>query len=200
MLAFIVALFFIKFIHEQFEFSQINRLSYWLIPLFCGYQFIRTFRWSPVNGGWVLLILGLSLLIGTYQARHTIVRQEETGTQYFKDATGQEIPIYKKVITAQGGRHYLYGWAAVLILQIVIEVIYLHEELSVGLVFKEAYTEVLADVMTFYRFTGARPTSWIIWALVALSSLSYTVMLAHRSPLAQRALFGRQKYHQITPN
>ncbi|GEO69148.1 hypothetical protein [Levilactobacillus acidifarinae] len=198
MVAFIVALFFIKFIRDQFEFSSINRLSYWIIPIFCCYQFIRTFRWSPLNGGLTLLILLLALAIGRYQARHTRVRLEKTGSQYFRDTLGHEVPIYKKVITAQGGRQYLYGWLAVLIIQLVLEATYLHEVLTPGKVFEEATTEVLADVLTFYRLTGASHGSWILWALTAFSSLAYTLLLARKSPLAKQALFGERKYVSVT--
>lgn len=39
----VVAVIFIIFIKDQFEFSAIGWLSYWFIPIFCLYQFMRTF-------------------------------------------------------------------------------------------------------------------------------------------------------------
>lgn len=196
----IVAIVFIKFIKDQFEFSAIRWISYWFIPIFCLYQFARTFTWSPLN---VLLTVGLVLvayLVGHYQTAHTQVRLEETGSQYFRDANGQEVPIYRKVVTAQGGRHYLYGWLIILVLQIVIEGTYLHEVLTVDHVFEATYKEVLADVLIFYRFSGGRHSSWILWGLTAFSSLSYTLLLAHKSPLANRVLFGKKKYQHVAEN
>lgn len=196
----VIAIVFVKFIKDQFEFSAITWISYWFIPIFCLYQFVRTFVWSPINVALTIGLIIVSVLVGHYQTAHTQVRLEETGSQYFRDANGQEVPIYKKVITAQGGRHYLYGWFVILVLQILIEGTYLHQVLTMDHVFEETYKEILADVMIFYRFTGARHSSWILWGLTAFSSLSYTLLLAHKSPLANRVLFGKKKYRHISAN
>lgn len=196
----VVAVVFIIFIKDQFEFSAIGRLSYWFIPIFCLYQFMRTFVWSPLNVAITVGLIIVSALVGHYQTAHTQVRLEETGNRYFRDATGREVPVYKKVVTAQGGRHYLYGWLVILALQLVIEGTYLHEAVSVDHLFVEAYKEVVADVLIFYRFTGARHSSWILWGLTAFSSLSYTLFLAHKSPLAKMVLFGQKKYKAVAAN
>lgn len=194
----VVAVIFIIFIKDQFEFSAIGWLSYWFIPIFCLYQFMRTFVWSPLNAVITVGLIIVATLVGHYQTAHTKIRLEETGNRYFRDANGQEVPVYKKVVTAQGGRHYLYGWLMILGLQLVIEGLYLHELTSIDHLFEAAYKEVAADVLIFYRLTGARHSSWILWGLTAFSSLSYTLFLAHKSPMAKMVLFGKKTYKHIS--
>jgi hypothetical protein len=72
--------------------------------------------------------------------------------------------------------------------------------LTVDHVFEATYKEVLSDVLIFYRFSGGRHSSWILWGLTAFSSLSYTLLLAHKSPLANRVLFGKKKYQHVAEN
>ena len=200
MTAFIIALIIYHFIHEQFEFSTLSRLSYWIIPIFALFQFFRTFTWSGLN----LIVLAAIILvggwIGHYQADHTQIRLEETATTYFRDAQQNEVPIYKKVVTAQGGKHYLYGWLMTIGAQLVIEGAYLHENLTAGKVWEEFFKEILADVMTFYRFSSSgQHTSWSLWALTGFTSLAYTLWLTRKSPAAKRTLFGETKYRRVTP-
>ncbi|MFC6181241.1 hypothetical protein [Lactiplantibacillus daowaiensis] len=188
----------IYFIHDQFEFSAIKRFSYWIIPIFTCYEFVTTFKWSTLNGLLLSGIVVFAYFVSRYQAMHTRIRLEETATTYFHDAAGQEVPIYRKVVTAQGGRHYLYGWLMVIGMQLLIEATYLHEHLTAHRVWTAFFEEIMADVLSFYRFASADShTSWIIWALTAATSLGYTLWLAHRSPAARRTLFNQMAFTRV---
>lgn len=195
----LIVLILLHFFHEQFEFSSINRLGYWIIPILTGYEFLQSFSWSWLNASLLVGILGFASLVSWYQAKHTKIRLEETATTYFRDDQQHEVPIYRKDVTAQGGRYYLYGWLVVIVVQLLIEALYLHENLTPHKVWEDFFEEVMADVFSFYRFTRAgAPTSWILWALTASTSLGYTLWLARRSPAARRTLFGHTKYRRVT--
>lgn len=194
----IIILILLHFFHEQFEFSSITRLGYWIIPIFTCYEFLKTFKWSPLNGSLLVGILIFASFVSRYQAQHTRIRLEETATTYFRNDHNQEVPIYQKVVTAQGGRHYLYGWLMVIGMQLLIEAVYLHENITAHKVWEDFFEEVMADVFSFYRFTMASDhTSGIIWALTAATSLGYTLWLAERSPAARRTLFGQTKFKRV---
>lgn len=195
----LIILIIVHFVKDQFDFSAVTRLGYWIIPIFTLYQFIRTFAWSTLNVVTLAIIVIFASWVGRYQARHTRIQLEETATTYFRDAQQHEVPIYRKVVTAQGGRHYLYGWLMTLGAQFVIELTYLHEHLTLSKIGAEFFTEVLADLMSFYRFTGAaRHTSWTLWALTGATSLAYTLWLTRKSPAVKRTLFGETKYRRVT--
>lgn len=199
MTALLIIILIFYFLHEQFEFSRITRISYWFIPIATFYQFFRTFVWSPLNNIVFVGIMIAASLIGHYQAAHTRIRLEETATTYFRDAQQNEVPIYRKVITAQGGASYLYGWLMTLVLQFLVELVYLHEHLTVTKIGKEFFDEVLADLFSAFRFSdNVHNTSWTLWALTGGTSLAYTLWLAHRSPAAKRTLFGETKYRRVT--
>jgi len=199
MTALLIVILIFHFLHEQFQFSRITRIGYWFIPIFTFYQFFRTFVWSPLNAIIFVGILIAASLIGYYQAQHTRIQLEETATTYFRDAQQNEVPIYRKVITAQGGTSYLYGWLMTLVLQFIIEVAYLHEHLTVAKIGAEFFDEVLADLFSVFRFSNnVHNTSWTLWILIGGTSLAYTLWLAHRSPAARRTLFGETKYRRVT--
>lgn len=194
---FITALILLYFIHDQFEFSAISRISYWIIPIFTFYQFFNTFVMNTNNLLIVFCLIIFAIAIGYYQAVHTKIRIEETSNTFFRDTNGNEVPIYRKVITAQGGRHYLYGWLIVLGVQLLIEVIYLHEKLTPTKIWDVFFEEVVADLFSFSRFVGSSHTSWIIWALTSFTSFGYTIWIAKLSPTARRKLFKQDKYVRI---
>jgi len=195
---FITAIVVIYFIYDQFEFSSITRISYWIIPIFTLYQFFETIKWNKTNDIIVALLVIFSIVVGHYQAARTKIRMEETSTTFFRDQNDNEVPIYRKVITAQGGRHYLYGWLVVLAVQIFLEVIYLHESLSPVRIWDVFVEEVMADLFSFSRFLGENHTSWIVWALTSFTSLSYTLWLEEMSPMARRKLFNKDKFVRIS--
>lgn len=194
---FVTALILIYFIYDQFEFSSISRLSFWIIPALTLYQFFQTVKWTQVN---ILIIIGLiifSIGVGYYQAHNTAIRLEETSSTFFRDTEGKEVPIYRKVVTAQGGRQYLYGWLAVLIVQILLEAVYLHERLTPIKIWDVFLEEVMADIFSFSRFVGKAHTSWIIWALTSFTSLSYSIWVAKMYPLARQKLLNKDKFVRI---
>lgn len=194
---FVTALIVIYFIYDQFEFSSISRVSFWIIPGLTLYQFFNTIKWSSLNIVIIVALLLFAAAIGYYQASYTKIRLEETSNTFFRDQNGQEVPIYKKVVSAQGGRHYLYGWLIVLLVQIFIEALYLHEIITPLKIWDVFLEEVMADLFSFSRFVGSSHTSWIIWALTSFTSFSYTFWIAHMSPLAQQKLFKKDKFVRI---
>lgn len=76
MLALLIIFIIYHFIHEQFEFSRITRLNYWIIPVIMLYQFIRTFTWSITNGLVLAGILVFATVVGYFQASHTQLKIE----------------------------------------------------------------------------------------------------------------------------
>ncbi|GEO78428.1 hypothetical protein FD29_GL001109 [Companilactobacillus mindensis DSM 14500] len=194
---FVTALILIYFIYDQFEFSSISRISFWIIPILTMYQFFNTVKWSKVNLVIILILILFAIAVGYYQADHTKIRLEETSSTFFRDQNGQEVPIYRKVVTAQGGRHYLYGWLIILIVQILLEVVYLHEKFIPLKIWDVFVEEVIADIFSFTRFVGSEHTSWIIWALISFTSFSYTLWIAQMSPIARRKLFKQDKFVRV---
>lgn len=194
---FVTALIIIYFIYDQFEFSSISRISFWIIPGITLYQFFNTFKVTTVNLFIVLALIIFAIAIGYYQAIHTKIRLEETSSTFFRDTKGNEVPIYRKVITAQGGRHYLYGWLMVLAVQIIIEAVYLKVSLTPIKIWDIFLEEVMADLFSFTRFVGSAHTSWIIWALTSFTSFGYTIWIARLSPLARRKLFNKDKFVRV---
>ena len=161
------------------------------------YQFFNTVKWSKVNLVIILILILFAIAVGYYQADHTKIRLEETSSTFFRDQNGQEVPIYRKVVTAQGGRYYLYGWLIILIVQILLEVVYLHEKFTPLKIWDVFVEEVIADIFSFTRFVGSEHTSWIIWALISFTSFSYTLWIAQMSPIARRKLFKQDKFVRV---
>lgn len=194
---FFTAIILIYFIYDQFEFSSISRISFWIIPALAFYQFFNTVKWTGINLLIIFLLALFAIAIGYYQASYTKIRLEETSNTFFRDQSGNEVPIYRKVITAQGGRHYLYGWLIVLVVQILLEVVYLHEQLTPIKIWDVFIEEVMADLFSFTRFVGSNHTSWIIWALTSFTSFSYTFWIAKMSPLARQKLLNKNKFVRV---
>lgn len=212
MLALLIIFIIYHFIHEQFEFSRITRLNYWIIPVIMLYQFIRTFTWSITNGLVLAGILVFATVVGYFQASHTQLKIEPTiqhhsadaqsttvvkTSSHQKAATGQPTTNRATTVSAQGGRSYLLGWVLTLGAQLVIEWVYLHEELSWATINNEFLKEVFADLSSIYRFSeSGRHTSWTLWALTGATSLAYTLWLAHRSPAVRQAVFRTRTHHR----
>jgi len=180
----------IYFIVDQFEYSLVHRFTFWVLPLFTCYLFAKTFIWSPLNLVLVVAIAIFAALVSRFQANATQVRQEKRVRYYFENAQHQEVPVYRRVVTSQGGRRYLAGWLLVIVVQVIIEVTYLNKALTAHHVWEIVWEEIVADLLTVYRFAVAgRHTSWIIWALLGFTSLGYTLWLSRRSPEVHDAIF-----------
>ena len=79
----------------------------------------------------------------------------------------------------------------VIIAQVIIEATYLHETITTHKIWEVVWEEVLADLLTPYRFvTSGAHTSWILWALTGFTSLGYTLWLSHQFPKVRQAVFG----------
>lgn len=180
----------IYFVIDQFEYSLVHRFSFWLLPLFTCYLFMKTFVYSPLNLGLAVALAIFAAAVSYFQAAATQIRQEKRIQLYFENDQHEEVPVYRRVVTSQGGRRYLEGWLLVLLVQIIIEVTYLNKALSVHNVWEIVWTEIIGDLLTTYRFaTASSHTSWILWALMGFTSLGYTLWLSRRSPEVHEAIF-----------
>ena len=186
----LVVAIMIYFIRDQFEYSPVHRVTFLLVPLFTCYMFMKAFGWTLLKGGILVLLMLFAAWISHYQAKTTQIREEHRPVSYFQDATGHEVPIYLKRVTSQGGHGYLRGWIMVIIAQIIIEATYLHETMSTHKIWEVVWDEVLADLLTPYRFvTSSAHTSWILWALTGFTSLGYTLWLSHQFPKVSQVVF-----------
>ena len=160
-------LLLIYFIRGQFGFERPKRWRYWLIPIFSLIMFGVTFKYSGIN---VIIALGMLILgtvIGMYQGQFATIRP-------IKKANLEDR------VEVRGGLHYLIGWALILAIQVVAEAILKHEELAIAAVSKEAFQGVIEELFPLRRILGGG--WWVLWALSASSSLSYTLTLGRRSP------------------
>lgn len=180
----------IYFIKEQYNFSDVKKLNFLFIPLFSLFQFLKQMDFSKSSYVlWLGMITLVSLGIGYYQAKHSKVIQEKRITSYFKDANGQEVPIYRKIVQSSGGTHYLIGWLLIFVFQLLMETLLFHKVITVSSSSKEILDEIIKDIFSVYRVYDTEKTSWYVWALYGISSLSYTYFLGKNSPEFKEKIF-----------
>ncbi|MHC5228761.1 hypothetical protein ACYSNW_10825 [Enterococcus sp. LJL99] len=184
----LVMLFFVYFIREQFEYNEVTRWNYVLIPIFTIGSLIMKFEWTVQSIVELLIIMGIGGIISYFQAKYTQVRLETKEISYFKDTEGIEHPIYKKMVTAKGGIVYLCGWTLILVVQFLIELLVEHVAIDKNLIFSEIIKEAAREVLSSLRI-GDENTGWSIWALIASTSGGYTYFLAKKSSDFHKAVF-----------
>ncbi|MEG0255078.1 MAG: hypothetical protein RR554_11880 [Vagococcus sp.] len=173
----------IYFIKEQYNFSDVRRLNFLFIPLFSLFQFLKQMNFNQgIYVLWLGIITVVSLAIGYYQANHSKVIQEKRVVSYFTDQEGREVPIYRKVVQSSGGTHYLFGWLLIFVFQLLMESFLFHKAITVSGSSKEILDEIIKDIFSVYRVYDTEKTSWYVWALYGISSLSYTYFLGKKSP------------------
>lgn len=190
----------IYFIKEQFEFSNVTKLTYFFIPLFSLYQFLTLFSYSNLNIVFLFIILLTSVFVGHFQASHSIVKIENIPIYYYQDTKGNEKEIYKKTVKVKGGRNYLLGWLIIFSIQLILQYLVNHRGLSASEIGHELYEDILKDVLIIFRLADARSKTdaWYIWAMYGTSSLAYTHFLAAKSPSVHAALFRSKEKHPFT--
>lgn len=184
---------FVYFIFDQFEYNPVGRLSYVIIPIFCLINFLTTFTWRPLAFLSLLAIMIIGVGLGWYQARYAQIRLVNQPRAYFKDSQGVEQPIYRKVVKVRGGQHYLIGWLIALLVQFGLQILANHHLLSEREIFAQAKAEILADIMSVFRFASQGHTAWYLWSLTGIISATYTLRLAHRSPNIRQIVLGRHE-------
>lgn len=184
----LIFLFFVYFIREQFEYNEVTRWNYVVIPVFAIGSLVMEFEWTIRSIIELLVIMAIGIIISYFQAKYTEVRPENKEMSYFKDTEGIEQPIYKKIVTAKGGIVYLCGWALILVVQILIELLVEHIVIDKNLIFSEIIREATREVISALRI-GDENTSWSIWALIAATSGGYTHFLAKKSNDFHKAVF-----------
>lgn len=177
----VVVLVIIYFIREQFSFGTVGRLEYIIIPIFALYQFLAVFKATQMDFVLLAIIAIISILISRFQANGSRVRIEKVATYWIDNDQGEQ-PIYKKQVTSQGGRRYLLGWGAIVLIQIILELFFGHEVLNGGQIWGEVFKEIISDMFAWVRLGDAGQGSWYIWALTGISSASYTYWMARKSP------------------
>lgn len=183
----------IYYIKEQYSFSDVKRWTFLFIPLFSLYQFLRELSLGNVNNVLGLVLIALvSCGIGFYQAKYSKVKEENRVVSYFKDNEGQEVPIYKKIVKSYGGTHYLIGWLFICLFQLGIEAFLFNQKVTLSTSFNEILDEIVKDIFSVYRIYDLKRTSWYVWALYGLSSLSYTYFLSKKSPEFKGKVFKKR--------
>lgn len=182
------------FIWEQFSFGPIKKINYFFLPLFSIVQFCRHFTFSNFNGVILLVIVVASIVVGYFQAKYSTIREEKIPTYYYKDKAAQEKAIYKKQLCIKGGAKYVLGWVIIFALQIVLQVIITSSHISSQAILGSFMDELLSDLLFVYRLydLNESKSTWYVWALYGVSSLSYTIFLARKFPKVKKKLFGRE--------
>lgn len=160
-------LLLIYFIRGQFGFERPTRWRYWLIPIFAAVMFVITFKLSVANVLTAIVMILIGIAIGTYQGHFATIQAVDADT----DTAHVEV---------RGGLHYLIGWLLILVIQLAAEVVFTHEHLEWSSISKEAFQSVIEELFPFRRLHGGG--WWVLWALSASASLSYTLTLVQRSP------------------
>lgn len=192
-----VILYFIK---EQFEFSNVTKLTYFFIPLFSLYQFLTLFSYSNLNILFLFIILLASIFVGHFQARYSVVKIENIPIYYYQDTQGDEKEIYKKSVKVKGGKNYLFGWLIIFSIQLILQYIVNHQGFLVSEIGHELYEDILKDVLFIFRLADAKSktAAWYVWAMYGTSSLAYTYFLAAKSPSVHAVLFRTKEAHSFT--
>lgn len=184
----LVIIFLVYFIREQFEYNEVTRWNYVLIPIFTIGSLIMKFEWTIQSMIELLIIISIGVMISYFQSKYTQVRLETKEISYFKDNEGIEHAIYKKIVKAKGGIRYLCGWTLILVVQFLIELLIEHVVIDKNMIFSEIVREAVREVISSLRI-GDENTSWSIWALIASSSSGYTYFLAKKSSIFHKAVF-----------
>lgn len=153
------------------------------------------FTFSNFNGIILLIIIAISIVVGYFQARYSTIREEKIPTYYYKDENAKEKIVYKKVLCIKGGSKYVIGWAIIFAVQIVLQIIITSTRMSSQAILGSFMDELMSDLLFVYRFYDLNETksTWYVWALYGISSLSYTLFLSHKFPKVRKTLFGRER-------
>lgn len=184
---------FIYFIKEQYDFNRVKRINLLVIPIFSLFQFFREMSWTVKN---ILIAVCISLVcvcIGNYQANKTIIIEEEVPIFYMKNGNGEETPIFKKIIKTFGGSPYILGWFIIFGIQILLEIIVFSKKISLEDTYHELFGEIIRDLISVYRITDYEKTSWYVWLLYAISSISYVQFLSNKSKKLKNVLLGKSE-------
>lgn len=181
----------IYFIHAQFKFETVGKITYFFLPIFSIYQLVNHFSASTFNLIGLLVICVFSIAVGFYQAKNAIIRKENVPVYFYKDSNGNENTVYKKVVKVCGGVKYLIGWLVIFALQLVLQIIYAGSKLDSQSVISDLFTELIDDMTFVFRFIDLdkKGNSWYVWALYGISSMAYTYFLAKRSYMVREVLF-----------
>lgn len=180
-------------IYQQVKFGEVKWLKYFFLPFFSFFQFFNQLEFMKGGAIEFAVVLIVSLLIGLYQAYFTSLRSGKKIIAYF-NRKGKRSPIYRGVLQAKGGIHYVIGWVLAFILQLGV-VLY-----SSGVQFGSTssvlagFQVALLDLLIALRFVGANSQSWIVWAIISFMSLSYSLFLSGFSPLFRKHVFQKQEY------
>lgn len=168
------------FIRGQFEFERPRRYKYWLIPLYSVFMFFQLFKSTPTNNIVAAVMVALGIGIGVTQGRFAVIKPTLN-----KDGQAR--------VTIRGGWPYLFGWAAILLIQIIVTVVVAHHQMGWHEVRSVTSDSVMEELLPFKRIHEGG--WWVLWALSASASLSYTLTLMQRSP-AFRVTIGRHAHHR----
>ncbi|MFD1124285.1 hypothetical protein ACFQ22_02755 [Lentilactobacillus raoultii] len=158
------------FIKEQFTYERPTWFGYWFLPLYTVGMMLISFSYQWQNMPTFLTLLVIGSLIGGFQGR----------TAKFKDYLSVGGQLRTQV---RGGGVYLLGWLLILVIQLIVDLLLLHQTISSTRFGKELVGTVMDDLFPWLAFGSSQ--AWPLWTLAASSTIIYTLTLQLRSPVFQ---------------
>lgn len=189
---FLIIALMIYFIKEQFEYSELKKLTYYFLPVFSLIQMVSGFEFTGKN----ILILVMTILIGRivggYQTKSTQTKRQLKPVYIYYDENNEERKIFKRGILIKGGKSYILGWFIIFGIQLCIQYFILAQQDTIQ---NELYKELLSDLFSIYRLQGFSDSSenWYAWSLYGFSSLFYLLILCKKNPAIKESLFNSDK-------
>lgn len=190
-----VLILVIFFVREQFEHKRLNRVNFFVIPVFSLYQFLTNIEIKNLND--IILLTSIFLVatfVGYLQTISFEIDQQYIDTHYFiTTEENKKIPITREVYFVKGGLSYLIGWVAIFMTQILVS-LYFHE-IQINDVEHELVNELINDIVVFLRIDDHK--SWWIWELFAVSNYSYYRFLLIKNNQFRKAIISGKASNPI---
>ncbi len=187
----------VYFIYQQFNYGDVHKFRYFVLPLFALYKLVTISGWHTRDIPGVFLIAVVSLFISWFQAHGTRVREEHIAKYYFKNKAGKEIPIYSHSATARGGWYYLIGWGVILGIELLLEVNVSQMTLDNVNIGHLVFSETLQSLLAVYAVANPGHNDWSVWSLTFFTSLGYTLWLMHKSAVVKEALLNPDAFEVV---
>ncbi|WP_155891419.1 hypothetical protein [Ligilactobacillus apodemi] len=153
---------------RAFKFEQVSRLNAVSVPFYAIGMFLFKAVWSVEALITMVILFGISSLIGWYQAKDAIMQDTAKFDKYGR-------PI--KLIRA--GNSYIIGWFLVFIVGMGLAALADHG-LSIAYLLEEFSEDVFGNL--FVVGDIATNNTWYLWEISGVSNLAYTYFLERKFP------------------